>query len=299
MSSPALYLVPDGACPVPGGPSNQRPSAHRPPCSHLSVPDPCGRAYPPSYRRGGSELLQACVGRGDDPDAWLELHQRFALRFESRLVVATHGMGIFLSADEPQELRQELMIRFFTCEQPFRGRTEEEFWCFVNTSVHNLAVDFARYLRARRRRSTRHSMRVSSTDLCRDRSEVQALRSREPDPEAILLRRELQLQLIHTVERLFPGRPEHLDAVVLTVLVGLTSREASFELRGALNPKQIDHILNRLRHRSGLPDGLFKRRGGSVEKRLYTRTLPPTLKVRFNPAREPMLGRNGELDPTL
>ena len=249
-------------------------------------------------RRRAFELLRACVGSSADSDAWTELNDRFARRFESRLILQVHSLGIELGYDEPQELRQELMIRLFTCEHPFSGRTDEEFWSYINSSVRHLAVDFARFLRAKRRRFQRRNATVGSSDLCRVPRSVYILCSREPDPESVLLRQELHLHLVERVSAVFPDRPSHLDAAVLTLICGLTSREASDELHGALNPKQIDYLLRRLRDAADLPDFVFQRRVTSPGPRLYSQCLAPSLRVRWSPHRDSMLSRDLVSDPS-
>ena len=226
--------------------------------------------------------MRACVGRSSDPEAWLELHERFGRRIESRLICHCYGVGIVLLHDEPTELCQELMIRWLTSSRPFCGQTEDEFWTFVNTSVRNLSLDVARRRRAKRR-CRQPPVPIGSDGVCRTRRVCRVLHSREPSPEQRLLRQELHLQVMRDAARIFPGLPRHVDALVSVLCVGLTSREAAAELGDALSPSQIDYAVDKLRRRSDLPDALFvRRRLGERRSPCFKHALPPAGVIRFS-----------------
>ncbi len=238
------------------------------PCHDPSLEAPCTSPSNPVEQRPPSQLLAACIGQGDDRD-WEEFSARYAPRIRFRLYCAGRRAGMHLGREETLELCQDLFLRFLSCEHPFRGRTDFEFWAYINKSVRHLVLDLARRKRANKRRGCQGSLAVSSSSTFRSQYRVGVLGARECDPEHALLRKEHHKELADRCLSLCrPASPLQTRAIQLTLFEGCTSIEASHRLDRALSPKQVDNVVARLRK-------ALQREGLSLERRASGRPSHP------------------------
>ena len=73
-----------------------------------------------------AELLRSCVGK-DDADAWTELTERFRPAICRRIKSAARLIGLLVTEAEALEICQDLFLKLYTCDKPFRGHTLDEF----------------------------------------------------------------------------------------------------------------------------------------------------------------------------
>ncbi len=254
-----------------------RPSNH-PSEKHPS--NPAGRHSPTncsSKRKRPSELLSACVGQNDE-DAWRELSCRYGRKIRRSLYVAAFEIGIHLSPEEIAELCQDLFVKLLTCERPFRGQSTFEFWAYIHRSTRHLALDFARRKRAAKRRGCRGPVELSVSGIFKSKYRVGVLSARDSDPEQVLLRKEHHQEL--TERCLSFCRPEHAEAVQLTIFEGCTSAEASQRLRGSLSPKQVDNAVGHFKKALSREGLRFHRRTNFGPCNPLRHMLPPVKRLR-------------------
>lgn len=226
------------------------------------------------------------------------MNRRYRARFLELIEQSGRQLGLWLSPEEVAELSQELMLRFLTSKSEFKGTDRNEFWAFIRSSISNLLVDFVRKMNARRRRAERNAP-IGLSGVFKAPRCYGVFASRERDPEQILLRKEqdeLLDQRLHELIGSWAEQPLQVAALRLTYIEGLTSREAGERLKGGLSPRQIDHLIQRLRRALGSAGVPLNRRSvPRGEAGRFRHVIPPYLRMRPSRRLDPDQPRSSRL----
>lgn len=208
-------------------------------------PNPTPQARRLRHRR---DRPRAHPRRGRDPVAWDRLFHRYRHRMAgvARRTLARYGAR--WAPDEVEEVVQEVWCRLVQHWGPRRlglaGAGEGRTFTYLARATRNVVIDWLRAAGARKRGGGRERVAwVATPDHLLDCG---------PDPEELLLARELRELFRARCHRLLSGRRRR-DARVLelAILDGWSSREISRHLGGRLSPGAVASLVWRTRRSLG------------------------------------------------